>query len=379
MNELRTILLSAPALAVAMLFSACITEEPPVLPAGTETQAVEVPVAPLGEVSVADYTDGGQTRAVLNTFNNTEIYVAYGESAAGNYVPDPNYHKALGAIVQNGLTIFDKLLFYPSGFSASNYLYYNNIYLKGFYPRQNVVDFVGNNAESRTIIANQIHYEIDGTQDICFSSLVKGSNNDRIYDQYLHDYPNGPVSENARLRFQHMLSHLVITVKRTVPYSQTGAALTPAWPTQLKLTRAWITDLSTRATLNLNKTPTDSDALVFEEPHNKTIELYSNDSGLVWPSDASSSSEIGNLMIEAEAGFKIILELNTGDIITVDEITIGGLTINVEGDNGDAYHDIIRRGNKYNISIQFNPSIISAIASVEPWNDIPVGNEEVWW
>ncbi len=260
------------------------------------------------------------------------------------------------------------MLFYPI---IGDGTYYNNIYLRGFYPREGVTDFEGPNAGARTITANNIHYEIDGRQDICLSSLVQGNYGDPIYDRYLSSVPS--IRENATLRYEHLLSRLSFVAHRNA-----------SWPETLKLTRIWITEVSNRAVLDLGKPNTDPEVLVFEEPHDKEFEVYHNAEGLTLATSPASAA-IAGAMIEPDHDFKLKVEFNTGEIRTIDRVYIGtganGRTINIKGDDptGTTYDDIIKRGRHYMIDIRFNNLDITTTVVPGAWNDVTVGEETGWW
>ncbi len=324
-------------------------------PIQAEPKAVEVPVS-RGAATVEP------TRALgpIDQLSYDEIYVAYAESAPGAYLTEPYYTRALRALITYGITVFQPLLFYPNVSGVCN-----NVYLKGFYPREGVTDFEGHNAELLTITDNKIHYLIDGRHDILLSSLVKGHYYDTIYDQYETNGRVGPVSENARLRFEHLLSNLSFAVRRG-----------NSWPTTLKLTHIWVTGVSERVTLDLGKSNTDPDVLLFEPAHDKEFLVYENEQGLEL--NTSASAVIGQAMIEPGAEFQVKIRFNSGEIVTLDRIMFGTSTINILGDDASS-NDIIRRGYRYTMTLDFNNLIINTTVSMAAWTPVVVGDDYGWW
>lgn len=336
-----------------VLLSACEENKAPA-PAQTDLKAIEVPV---GQIAIT----AGESRALgpIEQLSYDEIYVAYAESAPGAYLAEPYYTKALRALITYGITVFQPLLFYPNVAGVCN-----NVYLKGFYPREGVLDFEGRNAELLTITNNKIHYLINGQHDILLSSLVRGHYYDTIYDQYETNGRTGTISENARLRFEHLLSNLSFVVRRG-----------NSWPTTLKLTHIWVTGVSERATLDLNKSNTDADVLLFEAAHDKEFLVYENEQGLEL--NTSASAVIGQAMIEPGAEFQVKIRLSSGEIVTIDQIMIGTSTINII--DGDATNDIVRRGYRYTLTLDFNNLIINTTVSMAPWTPVVVGDDHGWW
>lgn len=319
-----------------------------------EQKVVEVPVAQLE-------ADPAQSRGLgpINELTYNEVYMAYGESPAGPYVPDPTYTKALKGLITYGITVFQPLLFYPDKNGI-----YNNIYLKGFYPREGVMNFdVGDPV--REINNNSIRYKIDGRHDIMISSSVKGNYANSLQEQYESD----PVtSEAARLRYQHLLSRISFRVSRS-----------NSWPATLKLTDIWITNVSNTAILNLSKEYTDSDVLVFESPRDKEFMIYQNTAGLEL---AITANTVGEAMIEPGSEFQVKARISSGEILTVAEIRSSrGNTINIIGDDtpSPTVHDIIQRGYQYNVALKFENSRINSTVVMSSWNDYVAGDETGWW
>ncbi len=340
-----------------MLFAGCMSDKTGPEPAG-EPKAVEVPAASIGEVT--------ETRALgpINALSYDEVYMAYGESPEGAYISDPTYTKVLKGLITYGLTVFQPLLFYPDNNGV-----YNNIYLKGFYPREGVTDFTPGDAV-REVAANKIHYRIDGRHDIMISTMVKGSYTNTLQDQY---ESGGVIGEGAILQYQHLLSRLSFNVQRET-----------AWPATLKVKRIWVTNVSNAAVMDLSKAYNETGVLVFQEPHDKEFLVYENTDGLILGTAASSI--LGEAMIEPGAEFRVKVELHTGDILTVTEVkgtTPRAHTINIKGDDaaydGPTLHDITKRGYQYTVTLNFQNLSITAGASMGAWDNVPVGSETGWW
>lgn len=350
------IILPLVALALAAL-SACQSDQAPPAPQ-TEAKAVEIPVS---QIAVKPT----ETRALgpIDGLSYNEIYVAYAESAPGAYLTDPYYLRALKALVTYGISVFQPLLFYPNAGGVCN-----NIYLRAFYPREGVTDFIGSNSEIRAISSNKVHYQINGQHDLLLSSVVRGHYYETIYDQYEDNGRIGPISEGARLRFEHLLSRVSFRVARAA-----------SWPETLKLNRIWITKLSDRATLNLSKAVDDADVLVFDAADDKEFLVYENTDGLLLPT--GSSAVLGEAMIEPGGEFEVQVEFSSGEIVTITEIKANQYTINILGDDVDnaTYHDIVKRGYKYEIRLTFGNLGITTTVAAQPWVDVTVGDETGWW
>lgn len=341
----------------AILFISCESERSET-PVTGEPKVVEIAVAQLeSELS--------ETRALgpINELSYNEVYIAYGETPAGGYVPDPTYTKTLKGLITYGITVFQPLLFYPDKNGI-----YNNIYLKGFYPREGVTDFHVNDA-AREINNNRIHYNIDGRHDIMISSGVKGNYTNSLQEQYENGDPE--TSEAARLRFQHLLSRISFTAKRS-----------SSWSPTLKLMGIWITNVSNSATLDLSKEYTDSNVLVFDTPRDKEFKVYENNEGLTL--NTATSSVLGEAMIESGSEFQVKVKISSGEILTVAEIKTSGSnshTINIIGDDipSSTVHDIIQRGYHYKVILNFENLTITTKIEIGGWNDYIVENETGWW
>ena len=150
----------------------------------------DVPVQlSVADISLWDFQPSALTsRAAgpLTGFFNTPIHLAYGEDAS----TFSEYGLALNGTVNNNITSFTPLLFYPST---------NKIYMKGFYPRaESLTDGTyltkpGPMIPTTGPDAGIIAYTIDGTYDIMVSNQVSGSTATPIATQ---------------LRFVHLLTRL---------------------------------------------------------------------------------------------------------------------------------------------------------------------------
>lgn len=336
---------------LALLLAACQADTPerPAAP-----KAVEVAVAPLEAIRP-------ESRALgpINELSYNEVYMAYGESPAGGLIPDPTYTKVLKGLITYGITVFQPLLFYPDRNGV-----YNNIYLKGFYPREGVLDFDADDAVRD--INNMIHYRINGGHDIMISSGVRGSYANTLQEQYEGD---PETSEGARLRYQHLLSRLSFTAQRT-----------STWPATLQLTGIWISKVSDSAVLDLTKAYTDPDVLVFQSPHDKEFTVYENSAGLELTT--SASAVLGEAMIEPDAEFEVKVRISSGEVLTVAEIkSSAGNTINIIGDDTPTatVHDIVQRGYHYNIALRFENLNVKATVKTAAWNDYIAGDDTGWW
>lgn len=371
MKRLSIILIVLPA-----LLAGCIKDDAPAafIPGGSV--AVEVPVAPLtGQSSL--------TRALgpiegWNTYPTNEVYMAYadgpkGAGPRGTFETDPVYTKCLKGIVAGDITVFQPLLFYPE-----ELLDHYNIYLKGFYPREGVRDFNEVTNPAMRLTDSKVTYTIAGNQDVMMSSMVCGSLDYTLKDQY-EDPDDENVRRGATLRYQHLLSRLSVKVRCDA-----------AWPSTIKLQALRVLDVSDTAILDFRKDYTDPDALVFQAPRDKVFTVYENSDGLPLTTTAfGSQPALGNVMIEPLSGFRLEVELSTGDVITVPKISFlsAGVEtiINQTGtDTATTIYDIIRRGYHYQVELTFqsvgvNADAINTNFSLQPWTPMDAGNEEGWW
>jgi hypothetical protein len=203
---------------------------------------------------------------------------------------------------------------------------------------------------------------------------VRGKYADTLLSQYenpstVPQENNLTISENARLRYDHLLSQISFRVYRS-----------SEWPSTLKLMRVWIVGVSDMAELDLSKGLDDEGVLVFSEPHDKSFLVYDNPEGYTLSTSAGNYILGGEgMMIESYAEFQVIAELSSGEMITVTDIVSGTNAINKIGDAPRDYHDIIRRGFHYTVNLRFQNTGIDASAKVTPWAPVEVGGETAWW
>lgn len=290
---------------------------------------VEIPVAPLGEYDVVSSRAG---KGPMNGWQNTEVYMVYGESADGTF---QGFSEAKKGIVVTGRTSFQPQLFYPVT---------NTIFLRGVHPREQVTNL----DPDLGITGDKILYTITGQEDIMISNVVSGSVANTLKDQ------------DERLHYNHLLTQLSFTMKGD-----------EGFPSTLRVRYIRVKGVSVNAILDLNPDLdfNDPGILVFTDPPASDLTAYENQQGLIISDKASR--EAGYVMFRPGENFNIEIEFTNGEKVLVTNIATvnGGLDISAGN---------TEMGKHYMVELTFR--CVGLLPSVTAeWKKENIGNENGWW
>ncbi len=228
------------------------------------------------ELSVMDLAVAvdAQTKAPLNAWNNTPISMAYGNNADLT-----TYAKAWHGTVNRNVTSFSPLLFYPNDNSV--------IYLRGFYPRCAGTE--------TSITGNLVSYTgLTGSEDVMISNKVSGQQSNTIKNQ----------GEPGIVKYSHLLTQLSFRFRNDGTF-----------PTSMKVAGVRVNGVRRDATLNLN-----DGSLTFSGVAGSI--LTTSDFGTPYEVTTVRSTPKGIVMVEPGVPVTVDILFNSGDEITVSDLTI---------------------------------------------------------
>jgi hypothetical protein len=279
------------------------------------------------------------TRAPLDGWYNTPVWMAYGESANAANTAFAGFGRVLDGFVANNMTAFRPLLFYPPDGKT--------IYLRGVYPREGITNLGADGA----ITGDRIEYTITGREDVMVSNTLSGSR-------------DAPISDNAYLHYRHLLTWLSFTVK---------AAAGSVFPGTLRVTSVRVLNVSRNAVLDLDPTLnyTDAGILTFTDAPVSTLTSYDNEAGMQIA--ATASAEFGDAMFRPGEAFDVQIGFNTGDVLTIQELMTTTTPRDISLSGGTL------REMKYRVDVTLSMAGFKPVVSAA-WVEVQTGiDRENWW
>lgn len=293
---------------------------------------VEIDVADAGSYVVVSRAGKGP----MNTWYNTEVFMAYGESTDGTF---QGFTEAKKGIVVQGRTSFQPQLFYPGSDKT--------IFLRGFHPREQVTNI---DAELEMPASGKVHYTITGQEDIMISNAVDGSETNTFKGQ------------GSELHYEHLLTQLSFQM-----IAQTG------FPTTMRVKYIRVKNVSVNAVLDLTvqremSNLDDPDLLKFTDTPTSNLIAYHNESGLQLTGTATAEGSC--VMFRPGEDFDIEVEFTTGDKVTVTEISKGGVDISAGK---------TMRGELYPVTLTFTATGMIPSVTAGWGTPVPIGDDTGWW
>lgn len=295
----------------------------------------------VGEIPGGEVSTEVSTRAPLGGFYNTEVWMAYGESATAESTTFNNFTTVLDGFVGSNITVFRPLLFYPENGKS--------IFLRGVYPREGITN-LGANGE---IVGDRIEYTITGQEDIMISNMLSGKE-------------TAPIGDDEFLTYGHLLTQLSLYLSNSDE---------DYFPSTLRVTSVRVRNVSRNAVLELDPELypdyNSPGILTFTDPPTSALKVYDNPAGM---EVVESSRLVGSVMFRPGEAFDLELTFNTGDVVEIKEIrTTSSPVKDISEVNGTSM------GVRYNVYITlstagFRPTITGA------WVEQPTGIDvENWW
>lgn len=315
-------------------------------PEPEQTQASKVPI----EINTVSLPKLGltTTRGPVDGWNRNEVYMACYEENDSKPIFANEYERALKGLVADNKTTFQPLLFYPINSTK-------NIYLRGFHPRDGIVNL---NADLE-IVGNKIEYLITGQEDIMISNTVSGSTDNTMAAQY-------EAGTGGKLEYNHLLTQIVFTLKADASF-----------PKSMKVDNIHIKDISKTAVLDLDPDLDWDDNAILEftkDPLDTEISAFSSPRGYVL--STTESSQMAAMMIQAGEPFYIEIEFSTGDKVEVTSVIDSGGVDITEGHT--------ERGYKYEIKLLFHSTGLNPSVTAD-WSVVNTGigpidpDQKKWW